>query len=959
MTSKKPTPWIQRLIILHLGLLPTANDSSELESDEPRRGDFDESSSLEELCEHILYYFDYDLHSANVGVKKDSFSLNWRDEIVDTFGDTDGIDCTVNESAVKFSGLCRALYSLPKSLQQTIPGNKDNGENVHNKTSSISSSSPKQIVTMTTCCLVFVCPDPNRNDIIAVAQIPRVGLLQTTSQNSKRKAKGLRNRVDDEMNNNVSSLGANPHAVERIIRKCHSLFELTRGGSIHSRLLKVDDFALSLISANNENGNQNGSIRRQSNESYFSKTSTSSDFRGSINGGLGGRKMSLITNTKSTKRLSGSILRFSQTKDSNTPNSQNSGRRYTGSGSYPGMDKVYFYRKKIRKLSQSLEMDSYMSQNHNSSEHIETKEEDIKTELNQYQALLANLLDALPVTELRSDLRRYYNDIIALYVEKQEYGFCVGRCLIDMIPKPFPKLKGHSDSKKSQYLPTAPSPYETLVVSKMVRSLLQLNDASDPKYESRRIFRKEKSNAMFAISTFYNGRHIFTHKSSDSKINAYENSYSQTKSNLEEQAMRSIDISVETTCLLYEHFSISSQRDDNNEGNESFHSTVDELLPNSPLDMTLNALSFGNVFNDSGKSFATDKTPPPITFSKRNSFQTKGSYVTTPPSSNVSTAESLESVYVPVFGDVWLPCIFLFDYAKNDKSYKARAFMYNFGAFSFIFYVKDVLKDLRDSADLEEEPGESHHIKLVEVGKYSSFKSIRTDGGNGIGELLADIGVYISSLLSDLQNYQRISSPNDLFLMNYNENCLDFLKTSQTGKCGADVIFVDRNEHNLIILTERLPPYDRNNSGQNKISKSMSKKILSLDLLDKTSNITNSYEGNFFGRAKNIKMMYSEHIDCRHILAMHFPSNVILSFDDMFNEILRLRLENASDTNVISMNERILELCTFSPFGWMYARAHNERELYILFDSDIHVTLADVQKAASQIRCNVFNDALL
>ena len=289
MSSKKSTPWIQRLIILHLGLLPTADGSDASGSDEQIRGDFDESSSLEELCEHILYYFDYDLHSANIGVSKASFLLNWRDEIVDTYGDADGADSTVNESAVKFSGLCRALYSLPKSLQQTIPENKDNGENVHKKTSSNLSSSPKQVVTLSTCCLVFICPNPDRNDIIAAAQIPRVGLSQTESQNKKRNSSeehdmsSRKKRENNKMSNDMSSLGANPCAVERIITKCHLLFELTRGGSIHSQLLKVDDVALSLIAAKNDKGNLNGSIKKESNDTYLSNLSVSPDFRGSIN----------------------------------------------------------------------------------------------------------------------------------------------------------------------------------------------------------------------------------------------------------------------------------------------------------------------------------------------------------------------------------------------------------------------------------------------------------------------------------------------------------------------------------------------------------------------------------------------------------------------------------------------------------------------------------------------------
>jgi len=48
------------------------------------------------------------------------------------------------------------------------------------------------------------------------------------------------------------------------------------------------------------------------------------------------------------------------------------------------------------------------------------------------------------------------------------------------------------------------------------------------------------------------------------------------------------------------------------------------------------------------------------------------------------------------------------------------------------------------------------------------------------------------------------------------------------------------------------------------------------------------------------------------------------------------------------------EICTFLPQGWMFAHVHNNEELYILFDSDKYITIADVQKGVTRVRNELF-----
>uniref|UniRef100_A0A6S8S294 Uncharacterized protein n=1 Tax=Chaetoceros debilis TaxID=122233 RepID=A0A6S8S294_9STRA len=189
---------IQRFIIFHLGLLP--GESSE---------GFDESASIEEMCEHILYYKEHG-----------------NDPLVDN-------RCRfVTEEVIKFGGLCRAFYSL----QSTI----DCQMNINNGDPNIIRNSRTKEVYLSTCSLIFIPLESIEiYGVVAVAQLRRAG-HQDFSQ-SKERTKG-------------KELGLTTKQIRNKVQKAHDLFKLMNGGGIHRRLSNVD---VSLHSINSDTPNNN------------------------------------------------------------------------------------------------------------------------------------------------------------------------------------------------------------------------------------------------------------------------------------------------------------------------------------------------------------------------------------------------------------------------------------------------------------------------------------------------------------------------------------------------------------------------------------------------------------------------------------------------------------------------------------------------------------------------------
>ena len=110
---------IERFILFHLGLIPSPEN-------------LDESSSLQELCEHILYYYDGPSSTTD---STQHYDESQQDDIYtvatsppsyfnapqgpDNFNIDGNLNHHVSESACKFARLCRAFLSASVLLNST------------------------------------------------------------------------------------------------------------------------------------------------------------------------------------------------------------------------------------------------------------------------------------------------------------------------------------------------------------------------------------------------------------------------------------------------------------------------------------------------------------------------------------------------------------------------------------------------------------------------------------------------------------------------------------------------------------------------------------------------------------------------------------------------------------------------------------------------------------------------
>ena len=183
---------IDRFIIVHLGLLPGghAND-----------GGFDEAASLEELSEYILYYYDRTSYNTHPDLEDARCSPSIENR------------CTYNNhEAIRFAGLCHALYTFPTSLNNDGINRNQKGEG--------GGGNPNfaEEVQLTTCTLIFIpLEDCQTKGLFAVAQFPK------------------KNPNSDSRGDIVVS----PSLLREYVCISHKLFEMTKCG-IHRCLTSFD-----------------------------------------------------------------------------------------------------------------------------------------------------------------------------------------------------------------------------------------------------------------------------------------------------------------------------------------------------------------------------------------------------------------------------------------------------------------------------------------------------------------------------------------------------------------------------------------------------------------------------------------------------------------------------------------------------------------------------------------------
>ena len=214
--SEEDIPPIQRIILFDKALL----------------ANLDESSSLQELSQHILYY--RDCNDTNKKCPPPSpdgyvdgycYGYGWQppqdghgDDHGDDHGDGDGDggeqseSCSyASETAIKFSSLCLTLMALPNELQCST----DRTETTDGKSTNPDCSG---CVYLNTCTLAFIPLERSKtNGIVAIVQLSR-----------------QRGVADGE--GSVRARLGTRRTVELVVQRIHALFELFCGGGIGYRL---------------------------------------------------------------------------------------------------------------------------------------------------------------------------------------------------------------------------------------------------------------------------------------------------------------------------------------------------------------------------------------------------------------------------------------------------------------------------------------------------------------------------------------------------------------------------------------------------------------------------------------------------------------------------------------------------------------------------------------------------
>ncbi len=176
-----------------------------------------------------------------------------------------------------------------------------------------------------------------------------------------------------------------------------------------------------------------------------------------------------------------------------------------------------------------------------------------------------------------------------------------------------------------------------------------------------------------------------------------------------------------------------------------------------------------------------------------------------------------------------------------------------------------------------------------------------------------------------------------------------------TSEPGQDIILVERTKERIVLLLD--PKLQSPRAGKKKRHTDDSKdKGQSRHFMGfgprKQEELSQSQSTNH--RSKKVEWS-ALGLDCRHLFVSRLPLDICLAFDDMINEVQNAKFKKALSSEQKGKDgdhssSTMLELCTSMPYGWVFALATQEKEIYAFFDNSIYVTVADVQSAVRRIK---------
>jgi len=293
----------------------------------------------------------------------------------------------------------------------------------------------------------------------------------------------------------------------------------------------------------------------------------------------------------------------------------------------------------------------------------------------------------------------------------------------------------------------------------------------------------------------------------------------------------------------------------------------------------------------------------------------RGRFLPSPPSYMLGASDQLYTLSYENNKDVWAPRVHLAlgaNSRRNEDAKKnyleAHMVVFEFLEFSFLIFIH--LPSLK-KPDLSEVPGATLLLMDLEEKLPEAVIAAFYDEPSNLAS-------------SESISAQHINEP------------------------GQDVVLVERSKERMVLLprsdkSKRAVFGNKNRREMRHFMGFVPRKKEDVSQPQPTSNRSRTVEWSALG------------LDCRHLLASRLPLDICLAFDDMINEV-----GNAKRTRELSLSKgeskddefssSILELCTCMPYGWIYALATEEKEMYVFFDSAIYVTVADVQSAVLRLK---------
>mmetsp|Transcript_107 Transcript_107/g.139 ORF Transcript_107/g.139 Transcript_107/m.139 type:complete len:804 (-) Transcript_107:17-2428(-) len=567
--------------------------------------------------------------------------------------------------------------------------------------------------------------------------------------------------------------------------------------------------------------------------------------------------------------------------------------------SYLGMGKLFDLMKNIRESKEKISRLVDASSDENV--------EEITQHINDIEKEVKLFRESLPIQSIRRDLAAHYNEYLSNFLEVCIRKGGAGRCLVEMMPIPIAQDSG------SHTFQLSPSLIQPQCLKSLGLSMHQIlyNHSSSPLNEN-------DTDLLLGITIFHSCDHLLDNFgkieiSNDcaSLLMAYMASY-RTK-----MGHAAMSIPNKT--------SLSS-------------STSLEKKPGLLKRLTL---SLGPMVDEPvlGEWEDTDLPNQSI----QNDMQQRGRFIPSPPNFMLGTSDQVCSFF---YGDkltknIWAPRISLPLNLSQNCSQDKRD------------------KGLDDFLDA--------HIVVFEFRQFSFLIFLSSSSL----EKLSAITLLIMRLEEELSEAvihtfydEALSSNNEL---NHSNPPTKYTNSEATTEPGQDVIFFERSKQKLILLLdpskhpssrrdkEKRSSAHRNDEGQ-------ARRFLGLGPKTKDKTLSQSHP---FNHGFTILEWSFLGLDCRHLLASRLPLDVCLAFDDMMHEVttrkdaqLRAVSLSTSDNGVqdedADFSRSVVELCTCMSYGWIYAFATLDKDIYVFFDSSIYVTFADVQSAALRIKQRFF-----